>query len=531
MRRRWLRSALTASLLSLTLAFGCAWKGHIKKGDDFMVAANYDAAAAEYAEALRLRPDDADIAAKLDAAQSGQVEVRADHARRALAANADAQAIAFAADAHAILPSHPTTIALIDEVVSVTSERAQQKAQAQEFAAAMAIFDGISARLPSASGRVRAATEAVVQAWVAQLSAAASEAEAAGRRGSVLLYRAKIADLSGAGVAERDAARDQVAAELRYLVVVAARSADVGARAVAAALLGKVGASLLEVAAQGERRSATLSLTLGEARFSTDKSTRAQSVQYQSGTQEVENPFYKMAQDDVLDEERRLVERENEVTKQEQYVDQYSADVAREGDTPGVSTGAEQNLRNARSRLEAARRSLTDQRNAVIRAKEKAASTEQTTQEPVYSTHSFSVTTHTLTATVQATATLAHADGRPELVFDQPLSISAQDDAHAAQSVAGIAEDPLSLPSKAELAAQLHAQAVAPIAAIIDDSFAGYRQGLLVEASAATDAGEQLELLLRYVIVDPRHADPKTVADIFTLSGVPNASSLVLGGG
>jgi tetratricopeptide (TPR) repeat protein len=528
MLRRWFRTNLAASmLLSFTLLLGCAWQGHVKKGDELMAAANYDAAAAEYAEALRLRPDDQEIASKLAEAQAGQVEVRAKAARAALDANDTAKAIALTAEAYALLPQHPTTVELIDHVVSVAGQRAKQSADAGQFAEAMAIYDGILAGLPSARDRIAADAKTVTDAWVAHLTTAAAEAEAAGRGGSVLLYRSKIAALSGQATAERDAAREQVSAQLQYLVVLKSKASDAGTATVAAALTGKQPGSVLEVASAGEPAAATLTLTIGKPKFATDKQKREQSEQYQSGTKQVENPFYKSAQDDVLDEERRLVERENEVTKQQQYVAQYSADVAKEGDTPNVSTGAEQNLYNAENRLEAAQRAVQDQRNAVIRAKEKAASTPQTTEEPVYSTHTFTITTHVLTATVQVQAKLTHADGRPALEINQPLTVSAQDDEHAAQSVAGIAEDPLTLPSKDELAGQLYAQASPVIGGLVAESFNAHRQALRDQANAATEPMEKLELLLRYVISDPRSADPQVVNEIFTLSGVPDAATLL----
>jgi tetratricopeptide (TPR) repeat protein len=526
MRRRWFRSGFAASvLLSVTLLFGCAWQGHVKKGDEFLASGNYDAAATEYALALRLRPDDAEIASKLLEAQGGQVELRAKRARAALDANDTAQAIALAAEAYAILPEHPTTLALIDQVVDVAGQRAKTSADAGQFAEAMAIYDQILAGLPSARERVAVDVKAVTDAWVARLTTSASEAEAAGRTGSALLYRSKIAALTGQPSAERDAARQQVSAQLRYLVVIKAKGGE--ASSVAASLLGQQPGTLLEIASSGERPAASLSLTIGKPKFDSDKQTREQEAQYQSGTKQVPNPFYQSAQDDVLDEERRLVDAENEVTKQEQYVSQYSADVAREGDTPNVSTGAEQNLWNAESRLEAAQRSVQDQRNAVIRAKEKAASTPQTSEEPFYSTHRYTITTHILTATVQVKAQLEHADGRPPISIDQPLTTSARDDENAAQSVAGVAEDPLYLPSKDELAGQLYAQVASPIAAVIAESFAGHRRALLAQAAGVAEPNEKLELLLRHVIVDPRNVDPQVVAEILALSGVPDAAALL----
>lgn len=524
--RRSLRSALATTILSLTLALGCAWKGHIKKGDEFMAAGNYDAAAQEYAQALRARPDDPEIAAKLGQAQVGQIEDRDQRARAALQGNADHHAITYAAEAYAILPDHPTTVALIDHVVDVAGGRAKQTADAGQFAEAMAVYDQMLAQLPSVQARLSAEAQVIAEAWIAQLRTVADEARAAGRLAAALLYESKIAALGGQAQADHA----QVIAQLRYLVVVSHKSKDDGARVVAGSLLGRQGASLLELASEGDAAAATLTLALAKPKFSTDKQTRQESAQYQSGTQQVENPFYKMAQDDVLDEERRLVERENEVTKQEQYVDQYSAEVAREGDTPGVTTGMEQNLSNAQSRLEAARRAVEDQRNQVIRAKEKAASTPQTKEEPVYSTHSYTVTTHSLSASTQLTAKLSHADGRAPLTLEQPLSVAAQDDAHPAQDIAGIPENPLQLPSKDELAAQLYAQAAPVVGQLVAESFAGYREQLLTQAKAASEPGEKLDLLMRYVIVDAANAEPQVIADVLALSGVPDAGALILGG-
>ena len=120
-----------------------------------------------------------------------------------------------------------------------------------------------------------------------------------------------------------------------------------------------------------------------------------------------------------------------------------------------------------------------------------------------------------------------HADGRPPLAINQALSVSAQDDEHAAQSVAGLGEDPLSLPSKDELAGQLYAQAGPVIGAVISESFTAHRQALRDQANAAADPNEKLELLSRYVIVDPRNADPQVVAEILALSGVPDAATLL----
>ena len=118
------------------------------------------------------------------------------------------------------------------------------------------------------------------------------------------------------------------------------------------------------------------------------------------------------AKADLTDEERRLINYQEEVDRQTNYMEQYNADVAREGPSPNVSTGAEQSLYNAQSRLEAARRNVTSQRNRVQQAREKLANTPPMIEEPVYSIHTYNVTQHIRTGILQIKGKLIHYDGR-----------------------------------------------------------------------------------------------------------------------
>ena len=505
---------------------GCAWKTHMKRGDQHMAAKNYDAAAEEYGQALRRKPDNAELKQKLGRAQDAQIEQRVVAARAQLAAGDDRGAITLAAEALGILPDSEKTKALLDEVVTTTTQRARANADAGQFAMAMATYDAIIVGLPTAKAKVEADALATARAWVAQMTPLADAAEKAGRIATALLYRAQIAKLLALGVAERDALRARADQELRYTIRVKVKPGDAGAASVVATLGPSMGAALVSLSPDARNAPATLSFSVGKPRVKTDKSRRPATARYQSGTTQVQNPFYKQAQDDVLAEEKRLVDAENEVTKQEQYVTKYSADVAREGDTPGVSTGAEQNLSNAQSRLEAARRNIQSQRDAVIRAKEKLSNTPQTKEEAVFSTHTYDVTTHTLTASVVIKGTIKHADGRPATVINTPLEVKATDDAHPAQDIAGVTEDPLALPSQVELADKLYGEAASPVRAAVDESFNGHRAHLLQTADAA-QGDARLEGLVRYILSDPGNVDPAVVQSVFSVSGVPAAGQLL----
>ena len=140
--------------------------------------------------------------------------------------------------------------------------------------------------------------------------------------------------------------------------------------------------------------------------FKTSKTKTKKTVQYQSGTKQVPNPFYDTKQDKVTTEEKRLVDYQKDVVRYEQDVSKYADAVAKEGDTPGTSTGAEQNLSRARSGLESAQRKVNDQRDRVIRAKEELADTPSTKEEPVYSDHTYTITTHTIDGRVDVSGEL-----------------------------------------------------------------------------------------------------------------------------
>ncbi|GEM_PF-2469836 len=526
------RALLTALALSTTLSLGCAWQSHMKQGDVYMEAHNYDAAAAEFAEALRLHPDDEKLSQKLAAAEVGQVESRAERANLALDRGYDTEAIQFAAEAYAILPTHAATTALIDQVVTVTGARARALADAGTYAEAMAIFDAIALGLPSAEARVRSEADIVRGEWVAQLTQAAADADGSQLSALAHLYRVEISALSGEGAGELASARLALDSALTYRVELDPPARDAGAQAIAASLMGERGGALLLVSAKGGEGTpaATLKLKASKPKFTQDRSARSASAQYQSGTRQVENPFYKSAVDDVSDEERRLMDRENDVTKYESDVDRYRASVANEGDTPGVTTGAEQNLSNAQSRLEAARRSLVDQRSALSRAKEDLARTDPTTEEAVYSTHTYEIVTHVLSARASMSASLTHADARPALTLDRDLSASAQDDAHPAQNIAGIGEDPLSLPSRDSLALELWAAGLPLVGQLIADSFWSYREAMLQAGHAETDPAARLEWLVRHVLTSPAQTDPAVIREILELSGVPAADTLLRAG-
>ena len=219
-----------------------------------------------------------------------------------------------------------------------------------------------------------------------------------------------------------------------------------------------------------------------------------------------------------------MLEAEKEVTNQERYVAQYTQDVAREGDTPNTSTGAEQNLSNAQSRLDSARNRVNSERSQLQQARDDLGRTQPTTEEAVYSTVDYKITTHVLTATSRLTGSITGRGG-VKVDIARDLAQSATDEAHDAQSLANIPENPLQLPPRETLEAQIREAAFAELSASIGLAFAAYRQGLLDAARQATTDDDRADKLVRFMVVDSSASDPAIDETLWKLRGIPDASA------
>lgn len=523
-RLRPLAHLLATVTLVLTLA-GCGYKQALQRGDAAMVSQQYEDALAHYQRALELKPDSAEAREKVARAQDRAVEVRVEGARHKLGSKDFHGAIAEAAGAVAILPQSASVRGLVDEVIAALVAEAQRLGDAGVHAEALALLDHALAGLPGERARLDGPRHAAIDRWVQQLDTGASAAEGAGRLADALLQRATIAELSGDAGAQ--ASRDRLLAALRaravYRVGIAAIR-DPASLAVAQRLVGADRTRWLEVLAPGPvpaDAAAVLTFNLPRARFTTDKSERSQSARYQSGTKQVPNTFHKMAQDKVFDQERRVLEAEKEVSKQEGYVAQYRKDVEREGPSPNTSTGAEQNLYNAENRLESANRNLLSERNQLQQRRDELQRTPQTKEEPEYATVQYKITTHVLSASTRLTGLLTPRTGE-RITIGRELSVQARDDAHDAQSVANIPADPLDLPSRDSLEAQLAEAAVAELAARVGEAFGAYRQRA---RDGATSDDDRVERMALFLLLDPTAGDPALDEALWQLRGIPQASA------
>ncbi|MBN2359770.1 MAG: hypothetical protein JXR83_09975 [Deltaproteobacteria bacterium] len=520
---RWHRALACVLLLAF---LGCAYDNAIKRGDELYQARNYRGALAQYEEALRLKPDSQEARDKVRRARNDLLSEHVASARTLLAGGDVLRAIDAAGAAYQLVPDAELALTVVREVAAKTQEHAAGLLAESNYASAVNALDLAYAKLPPAQAEVAPKRNEARTTWARALGDRGQQAEKAGRKGEALLMFGKAALLvdNQEYTARRAALHGELSAQTVYVVRLV--GSDPGAAAIAASLRGKVlksGLAIVGASDAAPRADARVKLSVSRPAFDTQLRRRNETARYQSGTQQVANPFYQTRLDAVADEQRRLTEYENEVTKLENAVTRYQADVAREGDTPNVTTGAEQNLYNAQNNLESARRRVIDQRNQLQRARDELAREPQFKEEPAYSSLVYTVTTHTLRASAALRGTIEHADRRPELPLAADLVVEAQDDEHPPQRTAHLAGDPLQLPSQTDLANQLYGQGSERLAAAILESHDGFRQALLRRGQTAPSDGERIDAYVIYYLADPGAVDPATVNALAQLSGIPDA--------
>jgi hypothetical protein len=455
-------------------------------------------------------------------------EVRTQQARAQLAAGDFLGAAKLAGEAARLMPGDPIVLQLVDQVAVATMQECDRRVAAKQFASALDLVRGVLAQMPQGHPRLDPALANAQAAWVTDLTAGAQAAEAAGHQADALFQDQMIAVLTRSPQVVAHCAELRQALRTQHEFVVAQKSST---SPLAARLFGAQPERWVRILAPGDKAPsarATLEFSLGKPKVATTHTSRTETQQYQSGTKQVPNPFYASKQRDVQDAERRVTEAEHEQSEAERYVQQYTQDVAREGDTPNETTGAEQNLYNANNRLEAARRSLDSARQDLQRARDELARTEQSKEEPVYSQASVTVTRHTLRATATLQGKLVPTQGAP-IDIDKELVLEVSDEGHPAMAIANVAADPLELPTADQIASSLATDAMAELQAKILAAFADYRQTFRAAGDAATDPGVKVDQLVLYILLDPAAADAQVATQLYQLRGIPNAAVLLAG--
>ncbi len=517
----------------LISALGCAFGQHMKSGDEAFGQGRYQVALTEYEAALAAKPESKEAADKARATKEKLVGEGAAVARKKLSEGDEAAAVAATATCLSLLPESEVVKTLAHQVSEAVQTRAAAAEREGRYAEGLALYEVAVAQLAPERPTLEPKAAAHRAAWASSLRTRAAEAEKAGLKAEALLAYGQIARLTAdsAAATRRNALRGEVLAKAGFVVQLSGSKQEPGFASVLAALKGNARPPGLRIAGPDEKVEkvgATARVLVSRPLFDTTRSTRNATATYQSGTQKVDNPLYKQRQDKVGEEEHRLGEAEREVSRCEDYVQQYQGEVDREEKKPNVTTGADQNLYNAKSNLRSARERVGEARSQLQQARDALRSESQFRDEPVYSEHNYTITTHVLRGKARLEGAIELSDKRPKIDLAQGLETESHDDEHAAQPIAHLACDPLELASEQTLSQELYKQALQRVEKGVSESFAGFRRALLEQSKTAAPAG-RLNLLVTYALTDPHEVDPAALVQLQSLSGVPDAIGLLTG--
>ena len=498
-------------LVALLLMTGCAYGRYIDAGDEAAKQGQWEVAYRNYAQAAAEDDDSKEAIEKRDAARYQWMMGLANEARADAARGDTLGAIVAARKSWYAWPQHPDAAAVVNEISQKVTQHASCLVSQKDYANAVMLHEAAIRELELVSNTHQNQIQSIKQTWRNQLSKAADDAQAANRLADALLIRAKMTQLSGNVEDKRLAQvlKTQIESEMAFDVGIAGKNRD--AKIIADSLVG-FRRGTLQISPDGRAIPTRVTLDFTDFEVSDRTQSSTASIEYQDGVRQVPNPTYESRQRDVQSAERDLTEAENDVTRLENKVSEYEQAVAREGDTPNTSTGAEQNLYYARNDLQRAREKVITERNDLLSAKENLSRESPTNDEPVYRTLTYPVKTITRTARARLSTTLLGRLGEQKLV--DRIVIEVTDEMHDAQPVAGLAENPLILPDAQEMLARVREAGIEKARNAIIKDFATWRVALLQDAMKLTDPDARVDALVRYILTDPGSADLSASTEI-----------------
>ncbi len=516
---------VTLSLLALLWA-ACtsSYQKQLDAGDALMSQGAYRDALQAYRAAAREEPDAPEARERAAQAQRALLAEYTAQLRELLARGEHPAAVQLAADAYASAPEDPATSAITREVSLAMQQRSARALEAGDFASALDALTLTYQHLPTERVGLEAPIQDLKQRWAEALVGSAQQAQSAGYEGDALLLYAKAATLvmDPDYVRQRDALRASLLGQHPYRVLLRGRGTrDV--RVVQEGIDGLDWAQNVKLVAHERTAQLVLAYEVSAARFREERTSSTRTVRYKSGTRQVPNPAYQRDQEEVLRQQRELVRRQEEVAKRERELANYQQQVAREGDTPGTSTMAEQGVSRTQSSLSRERDNAIDQQRRVIRAQEQAARTPQLIEEDVYSDLPYEVTRYDrlgeLPLVLEARVVGAQGDDAAQHLR---ITTSASDETHAAYPFAGVSGDPLNLPSEAQLRRELLAGAADRVVAAVLAELTTYRRALVTQAMTLADERARIHQLVIVILLDPTQVDADVLEEIVATRGIPD---------
>ena len=554
-------------------------KGIAKEGDRLRSQKDFANAIEQYAAAARQLPENERGALDkriLDTRRSWSKHL-AGQAKEAGKRQEFERSIQLYSEAIAKLPENEqaSLMTRLNATRVVWAESIAKEAEAalavEDFQSAIQRYDEAIAKLPVAQqGEMKARQDNVHAVWASALLRDADALEQQGLQGGALLLaiRAGQHHASPQVATARAGIRQRLIEQHRYLVRPQSGQWEVSDIAALAQLTRGAPSREFELStARQDPRTprAWLRLTVAPVQIDTQISTAEQSVRYEAGVQRLENPEYMKAKE-LLDQ--LLIDRDSLQPRLDRLVGRRDKLRARLDSMPPAAVPAPQHelppeeprqtqQRRARRgedadidldealpsdsnvealraelqlRLKKVKRRLRNVRDELKQIKDEVQQQRAHLQqlptvleEAQYGDHVYTIETHRVHASLHLSAVLEPTTpSRAMIAADETFSLNYEDTTHLAQRVIGLAADPLQLPARADVNAELKGQSQARLKQLLLDGYHQHRQRYLDEARQTTDTTTQLDRLVIHAMLDLDAVPADVQRSLVQLSGVNN---------
>jgi tetratricopeptide (TPR) repeat protein len=558
-------SRLVRHLAPIILAFaiGCggAFGKAIKRGDQLAAQGQWDAAAAEYENAVRIKPNDAEAQAKLAHVRRRQAADRVVRGNALLAQGDFAGALRLGVEAKRFDPQNASAQKLFEAAAGRALDRAEQHLAANEDHKALELTTLVLEGAPE-DARARTLDDKAREKLATAAYERADALAKKGKKGNALLelslcqlYRPSFRDAG----ARMDRLKQELREEVTFYAVVGrfggdARAGDIARELSPEILAQGIDPNLpLRVVAQAPAKGARGVRIVGKLEgFSLTRSQTpsARQCNYVCGRSTVQNQDHQQSAAAVaelrtsnvqLDREveaataeverhrRELEGVRRDVERASQDAERYRGDLERcqqrapgdpaacAGETRRLEDaqrrlgGAEQRLTRPQRRFDEASARLADAerrreaaRNGLASEEQRLAGTPATTEVETQCTHAYNVVLHAVNAAITVRVSAAALGEAGASLDGAPLAFSSakQDETFAAQP-GRCAEvqngDPLELPTDRDVKHDLSLQAVGGVRERIVGAFEQHRQRYLGDGRREEAGGVREEAVESYV--------------------------------
>ncbi|HOX41954.1 MAG TPA: hypothetical protein PK668_00065 [Myxococcota bacterium] len=446
---------LFVSALAVLGLAACAGGGeNIRRGDQLMAAGLHEEALAEYEEARRSSPENAELLVKIAETRRRLAAALQDSARGLVESGDRLGAIQTLKKALEYDEDGRSIEGDLRKVASQEMELARKAQAESRWEDALKIYDRLLEELPrlalASQGR-----DQVREAWAGSLLKEARDFELRGLEAnaliSVLKARQVAGDAAGGAADMETALRGRLRKESVFGYAVApgkpkARWVAGTARLVGMLERAEVADCPAAVASGAAAAKLTLRLELDGLSFSKQQREDSAQQKYQSGTRPVDNPAFHELEEQIEKKRAEAKELEGKISEAEGVVEQLRK-VFEDAGPDDDEDSLRSKLKAAERELEVLRTSLRDLQALQVELRNKLSNTPRMLDEPVYDEHRYAVLEVTRTATARVKAT-GRAEGGQVVMRGEEFEGTAatEDKTWKAAKKYGLAGDPLAFP-------------------------------------------------------------------------------------